>query len=144
MSKQCTVALAVLTVCGIAARGQDEITRVEVSCAAEHVPDGLKAGSRVDLMRVDGKSVTPSGKVSYTTTRLAQDIEVVSVTKVKKPKVPEQAVKVVLRVTRAQAAAIERAKARLVTVTQATSDGQSKTVRKPVPLRLQLTKGEKE
>ena len=55
MSKQCAVALAVLTVCGIAARGQDEITKVEVSCAAEHVPDGLKAGARVDLMQVVGK-----------------------------------------------------------------------------------------
>jgi hypothetical protein len=144
MSRQCAVALALLAVGGIAARGQDQTTKVEVSCAAEHVPDGLKAGARVDLMQVIGKSVTRTGKVSYSTSGLAQDIEVVSVTKVKKPKVPEQAVKVVLRVTRAQAAAIERAKARLVTVTQATSDGQSKTVRKPVPLRLQLTKGEKE
>lgn len=143
MSKQCTVALALLVVCGIAARGQDETTKVEVSCAAEHVPDGLKAGARVDLMQVVGKSVTSTGKVSYSTNGVAQDIEVVSVTKVEKPKVPDQAVKVELRVTKAQAVVIERVKARLVTVTEATSDGQSKTVTKPVPLRLQPTKAEK-
>ena len=143
MSKQCTVALAVLTVCGIAARGQDEITKVEVSCAAEHVPDGLKAGARVDLMQVVGKSVTPTGKVSYSTSVLVQDIEVAAVTTMEKPKVPEQAVKVELRVTKAQAAVIESAKARLVTVTEATSDGRSKTERKPVPLRLEPTKAEK-
>ena len=147
MSKQCTIALALLTVYGVAVQGEgspgprmDETTTVEVYFASEHVPVGLKAGSRVDLMRVDGKSVTPSGKVSYTTTRLAQDIEVVSVTKVEKPKGPEQAVKVELRVTKAHAATIETAKARLVTVTETTSDGQTKTERRRVPLRLELAK----
>jgi hypothetical protein len=140
MSRQCTLALALLTVCGVAAQGADETTKVEVYCASEHVPDGLKAGARVDLMQVVGKSVTASGKVSYSTTGVAQDIEVVSVNAVEKPKAPEQAVKVELRVTKAQAAAIERAKARLVTVTEATSGGQTKTERKPVPLRLEPTK----
>jgi hypothetical protein len=145
MFKQCTVALALLTVWGVAVRGApgpraDETTTVVVYFASEHVPVGLKAGTRVDLMRVEGKSVTPSGKVSYTTNGLAQDIEVVSVTTVEKPKVPEQAVKVELRVTKADAATIEKAKARLVTVTEATSDGQTKTERRPVPLRLEPTK----
>jgi hypothetical protein len=143
MSKQCAVALALLTVCGAAVRA-DETATVEVYCASEHVPGGLKAGTRVDLMRVDGKSVTPSGKVSYSTTGLAQDIEVVSVTAMEKPKVPERAVKVELRVTKAQAAVIERAKARLVTVTEATSDGKTKTERRPVLLRLEPTKSERE
>jgi hypothetical protein len=143
MFKQCTVALALLTVCGVGSRGADKTTKVEVYCAAEHVPKGLKAGARVDLMQVVGKSVTRSGKVSYSTTGLAKDIDVVSVTKVKKPKVPEQAVKVGLRVSKAQAAVIERAKARLVTVTERTSDGQTKTERKPIPLRLEPTKVKK-
>jgi hypothetical protein len=135
-----TVALALLAVCGDAARGADETTTVEVYCASEHVPDGLKEGARVNLMQVSGKTVTPSGVVSYTTSGVAQDIEVVSVKEVDKPKVPEQAVKVELRVTKAQAAAIERAKARLVTVTEATSDGKTKSERKPIPLRLEPTK----
>jgi hypothetical protein len=147
MSKQCTVALAFLAVCGVAVQGAsplepqaDETTTVEVYFASEHVPVGLKAGCRVDLMRVDGKSITPSGKVSYSTSGLAQNIEVVSVTTLEKPKGREQAVKVELRVTKAQAAMIERAKARLVTVTETTSDGQTKTERRRVPLRLELAK----
>jgi hypothetical protein len=114
-----------------------------VYCAAEHVPDGLKPGARVDLMQVVGKTVTPSGKVSYSMSGLAQGIEVVSVTTVEKPKVPDQAVKVELRVTKFQAAVIERAKARLVTVIEATSGGQTKRERKPIPLRLEPTKAEK-
>jgi len=49
-------------------------------------------------------------------------------------------VKVELRVTKAQAATIEAAMARLVTVTETTSDGQTKTERRPAPLRLEPTK----
>jgi hypothetical protein len=140
MSRQCTLALAFLAVGGVTAQGADETTTVEVYCASEHVPNGLKAGARIDLVLVVGKSVTASGKVSYSTTGVAQDIEVVSVNAVEKPKAPEQAVKVELRVTKAQAAAIARSQARLVTVTEATSDGQTRTERKPVPLRLEPTK----
>jgi hypothetical protein len=139
MFRQCTLALALLAVCGLTAQGADETTKVEVYCASEHVPDGLKADARVDLMQVLGKTVTATGKVSYTMTGVAQDIEVVSVNSVEKPKTPEQAVKVELRVTKAQAGPIERAKARVVTVTEATSDGQTKTEKKPVPLRLEPT-----
>jgi hypothetical protein len=146
MSRQCPLVLAILAFCRVtAARGQDapgaaDLTKVEAYLAAEHVPAGLKAGTRVDLVQVTGKSVTPAGKVSYSTTGLVQDIEDVSVTMVEQPKAPEQAVKVELKVTKEQAAVIERAKARLVTVTVATSDGQTKTERKSIPLRLELTR----
>lgn len=142
MFKQCAVALVLLAMLGFAVRA-GETTTVEIYCATENVPDGLKVGSRVDLMRVDGKTVTPAGKVSYTTTSLAQDIEVVSAKAMEKPKSPYLAVKVELRVTKAQAMLIERTKARFVTVTEATSDGQTKTERRPVPLRLELTGSEK-
>jgi outer membrane lipopolysaccharide assembly protein LptE/RlpB len=59
-----TAALALLAACGIAARGADETTTVEIYCAAEHVPTGLKEGARVNLIMVVGKTATPTGKVS--------------------------------------------------------------------------------
>jgi hypothetical protein len=142
MFKQFSIALALVTVCGVAARA-DETTTLDVYFATEHVPAGLKAGNRVDLMKVMGKTVTPAGKVSYTTNPLADNIEVVSVTMVPNPKTPEEAVKVELRVIKGQAAAIQTAMTKLVTVTEATSDGKTKTVSKPIPLRLEPAKAQK-
>ena len=142
MFKPFALALAVVTICGFAVRADDTIT-VEIYCATEHVPAGLKAGNHVDLFKVSGKTVTPAGKVSYTTNGMAQNIEVVSVTAVENPKTPEEAVKVELQVTKGLAAAIDKVKKQLVSVTEATSDGQSKTQAKPIPFRLELTKAQK-
>ena len=142
MFKPFALALAVVTICGFAVRADDTIT-VEIYCATEHVPAGLKAGNHVDLFKVSGKTVTPAGKVSYTTNGMAQNIELVSVTAVENPKTPEEAVKVELRVTKGLAAAIDKVKKQLVSVTEATSDGQSKTQAKPIPFRLELTKAQK-
>ena len=138
------VATLMLVLAGGGAGRADDTTTVEVYFASEHVPDELKKGSHVDLVRVEGKSVTRTGKVSYTTAGIAQDIEVATVTSVKKPKTPEEAVKVEFRVTKDQAAKITVAKTRLVTVTVMTSDGQTKTERRPATLRLEPTKPEKE
>jgi hypothetical protein len=141
--------LAILAVCCGGAFAQEkgrpdpgearagEKATVEVYFAAEHVPQGLKAGDRADLHRVNGKTVTGTGKVSYTVAPVAPDVEVVSVTRADKPKAPEQAVKAVLRVTKSQAALIERAKAQLVTERQTKPDGGVKTEQKPVTFRLE-------
>ena len=133
-----TVSLALLAVCGLA-RGAEETTTVEIYCASEHVPEGLKEGARVNLMMVVGKTATPAGKVSYSTKPVVKDIEVASVKQVDKPKEPDQAVKVELKVTTDQAAAIEKVKAQLVT-TVTTADGTTKSEKKPIPLRLEPTK----
>lgn len=130
--------LATSTACG----AEDETT-VEVSLAAEHAPQGLKTGDKVDLMRVDGKAVSRTGKVSYTTVILAQELEVAAVTRVDKPKSPEEAIKVELRVNQDQAATIERTKAQRVTTVVTTSDGGRKTEKRPVTLRLELAESDK-
>lgn len=143
MCKQFTVALAFLTFCGVAARGADETTKVEAYFAVEHVPEGLKAGARVDLMMVVGKTTTATGIVRYSTNGVAKDVEVVSITEIRNPKTAEQAVKVELKATEDQAAKIKRVQARFVNVTVATSDGQTRSERKPIPLRLEPTKTEK-
>jgi hypothetical protein len=150
MFKQVLVALALLTVCGAAAptrghparaaarttaRGAEEQAKVELSFATEHVPAGLKAGAKVDLMMVNGRSVTPAGQVSYTTSTVAGSAEVASVTPVDKPATPEQAVKVELRVTKDQAARIERLKAQKVKTVETTAQGR---VEKTVPVTFRL------
>jgi hypothetical protein len=119
------------------APGAAEKATVEVYVATEHVPTGLKPGAAVDLKVVSGKTVAPTGRVSYNTTTLAPDAEVASVTPVEKPQALERAVRVELRVTKGQAAAIERAKARLVTSVETTPGGRTKAEKKPVTFRLE-------
>lgn len=120
------------------ASAQDESTTVEVFFAAENVPAGLKAGDKVSLHRLDGRSVTPSGKVSQTTTMLVPNAEVVSVKTVEKPKTPDLAVKIELRVKKSQARIVERAKTQLVNVMETSSGGNTKVVKKPVTLLLMV------
>jgi hypothetical protein len=145
--------LVLLGVCCSGARAQEkaqpdpgkapetaEKTTVEVYFATEHVPEGLKAGDRAGLQRVNGKTVTGTGLVSYAVAAVAPDVEIVSVTRPDKPESAEKAVKVVLRTTRVQAAAIERAKAQLVTTRETTPGGGVKTEKKPVTFRLETAK----
>jgi uncharacterized lipoprotein len=121
----------------------DEKTKVEVYLATEHVPEGLKAGDMVTLFRVNAKNVTPGGKVSYVTVPMAANLEVVSVKKMEKPKRPEQAVKVELRVSKEQAEKIEQVKAVLITSREMKPDGSVETTQKPVTFRLEPTPVEK-
>jgi len=121
----------------------EEKTTVEVYFASEHVPAALKPGAKVDLMRVNGKTATPNGKVSYATSTVAPEIEAVAFDVVKEPKTPEQAVKVGLKVTKEQAARIEKIKSQLITQRETNADGSITTVKKPVTFRLELTKQEK-
>ncbi len=118
---------------------EDE-TKVEVSFAVENVPSNLKPGAKVDLKRIDARSVTGSGQVAVTTTVIAQSLVVDSVDVTDKPKSPEEAVKVGLRVTKKQAAMIEKLKALRITVRESDSAGNFKTSKKPVPLMLELSK----
>ncbi len=108
----------------------DETSTVEVYFARENVPAEVKTGSRVHLLRLDGRTVTRTGKVSQTTTILASNVVAESVTMVEKPASPEQAVKVVLRVKKIQLRTVERAKTQMVTVMETDSDGNRKTVKK--------------
>jgi hypothetical protein len=114
-----------------------------VQLSVEHAPEGLKADSRADLKMVLSSAKTKTGKVMYSTSPLAEGVEVVAVNRKEKPKDPDQAVLVELRVTTAQAEKIEAAKARLVTIVE-TSGGKSATKQRPVPLRLELVKPTKE
>jgi hypothetical protein len=135
--------LALLVAAGLAQDKVPERTKVEPSLAAEHVPNGLKAGTRVDLNMVTATTIRANGFVAYSTTALAPDVEVTSVTKLEKPKAPEEAVKVELLVTKEQAARIEKAKAQLVTVVERVPGGKPKTTQKSVPLRLEVPKPDK-
>jgi hypothetical protein len=139
----CLAAVAAAAVCLAPSPGQEKAqetkVKVEVHLAAEHAPEALKAGSRADLKMVLGSAKTKTGKATYSTSPLADGVEVVSVKREKKPADPDKAVLVELRTTKAHAEKIERAKARLVTVVE--SDGGKPVSRKrPVPLRLELAK----
>lgn len=111
---------------------------VTVYLAAEHAPDGLKAGLRANLVMVTGSARTGK-KVIYMTKPVAEGVEVVSVKREKKPASPDKAVLVELKATKDQADKIEKVKAAIVTITE-----PGGTVRKgPVPLRLELPKAGK-
>lgn len=148
MFKHSPLFLAFLTICfatftplpPASARGGDEKPVVEVNFATKHVPEGLKAGSKVDLISVNAETITRTGKAYYSTSTLIKNIEVISVTHVKKPKFPELAVKVKLRVTSRQAEIIEKAKTRVITTVRNTPGGGTITEMRPITLRLQMIK----
>lgn len=118
----------------------NEKATIEVFLAAEHVPPGLKAGAKANLLIVTGKAIAPNGKVAYSTSTLAPAVEVASIAKVEKPKSPEQVIKVELRVAKDQAAKIGRAASQLVDTVESTPGAQPERKQKPVTLRLELVK----
>ncbi len=122
----------------------DDRVKVEVLLAAEHVPQGLKAGARADLKRVMSKIVAPNGLTAYRTALVAADVEVVSVTPVDKPATPEAAVRVQLLVAKELAERVEKARGRMVTVVERRGDGGVERKTKPATLRLELPKPDKE
>ena len=121
----------------------DDRVKVEVFLATEHVPKGLKAGTRADLMMVAGKTVAPNGATAYTTTPVAADVEVASVANVDKPATPEAAVRVQLLVAKDMAEKVEKTRDRMVTVVEKQADGSVASKKKPVILRLELPKADK-
>jgi hypothetical protein len=124
-------------------RKADDRVKVEVLLATEHVPKDLKAGTRVDLKMVTGKTVGPNGLTVYRASLVAADLEVASVTRVEKPATPEVAVRVQLLVAKDTAAKVEKTRDHIVTVVERQGDGS--VVRKmiPVTLRLELPKADK-
>jgi hypothetical protein len=119
--------------------GADGPVTVEVTLAPEHVPEGLKPGARADLVTVTGKTVARGGQVRYVTSGLARDVEVAAVARPERPADPERPVRVELRVTREQAALVDKAKKKLVNVTETPPGGGApETKQKPVQLRLEL------
>src|SRR5262249_55167813 len=73
---------------------------VKVYLAAEHAPEGLKAGSKANLVMVTGSVVLKGRKPFYKTTPVAEGVEVVSVKREKKPESPDKAVLVELKATK--------------------------------------------
>jgi hypothetical protein len=122
---------------------EDDRVKVEVLLATEHVPEGLKAGTRVNLMMVTGKTVTPKGQVAYTTGAVALDIEIASVEKVDKPATPEAAVKVNLLMPKDTSAKVEKARDQMVMTFERQADGTIVRKMKPITLRLELPKADK-
>jgi RNA polymerase sigma factor (sigma-70 family) len=116
--------------------GQAEpLVKVEVAVATAHLPEDLKAGARVDLQYVKAVMHYGTGKVVYDAPTVVAGIEVVSVTRLEKPMDPDRAVKVELRVTKEQAARIDKEKQRLVDWSEPGPGRTKKTVKKLVPLR---------
>jgi hypothetical protein len=124
-------------------QGKAARVKVEIHLAAEHAPDSIKAGATADLKFVLS-SVKTKGKVMYRTKGLADGVEVVAVKRQEKPADPNKAVLVELRVTKEQAAKIEKAKVHTVTVVESEPGGKVVSTKRPVPLRLEPVKAAKE
>jgi hypothetical protein len=118
----------------------DERVKVEVLLATEHVLEGLKAGTRVDLKLVTGKTVGPKGRTVYSARLVAADVEVASVAAADKPASPEAAVRVQLLVSKEKGDKVKKTRDHLVTVVERQGDGSVKRKMKPVTLRLELPK----
>src|SRR5262249_36454656 len=117
--------------------------KVEVLFKTEHVPKDLKAGKRVDLKLVTGKTVGPNGLTVYRSQMVAADIEVGAIAPVDKAAAPETPVRVQLLVAKDMAGKVQKARDQIVTVVERQGDGT--VVRKmiPVTLRLELPKPDK-
>jgi hypothetical protein len=122
---------------------KDDRVKVEILLATEHVPKDLKAGTRVDLKMVTGKTVTATGKTALTLSPVAADVEVASVAPVEKPANPEAAVRVNLLVPKDLAAKVEKTRDTMVMVVERQADGTVVRKTKPVILRLELPKADK-
>ncbi|MFT3883013.1 MAG: hypothetical protein QM703_25590 [Gemmatales bacterium] len=118
----------------------EDPVKVEVFFSKEHVPADLKAGEKVDLKQVVSSKITGDGSLRYTTSMLAPNIEVVSVTKEEKPKEPWLAISVILLVSKEQAKEIERAKSTMVPFTGKDANGKRVTKQRPVPMRIERGK----
>jgi hypothetical protein len=113
--------------------------KVEVPFATEHVPDGVKAGAKVNLTWVVSK--TTAGRLAnYRTAPVVPDVEVAAITKVEKPTTPEEAVKVDFLVTKEQADTIKMFKEKLVTRVERQPGQPPVTVKKPLTFRIEVPK----
>ncbi len=118
--------------------------KVAIQLAAEHAPEAVKANNRANLMFVVSSVKSRTGKVVYSTKRVFDGVEVVSVKREAKPADPEKAVFVELQVTREQAEKIEKLKSQFVTISGTDDSGKRFTKMRPVPLRLEPASRSKE
>src|SRR5262249_20941019 len=136
--RHCLAALLIVAVCLATSTAREKPAEppatVKVYLAAEHAPEGLKAGSKANLVMVTGSTKVKGRKPFYKTSPVADGVEVVSVKRDKKPESPDKAVLVELKATKDQAAKIEKVKAAIVTIVEA----GGVTRKAPVPLRLEL------
>lgn len=133
------LAVFVLAAClaTAAAPQNPETGKVEVQLAVEHVPEGLKAGSRVNLLYVTSVNKRKGAKAPYTTRPIAEGLKVVGVRRQEKPADPAKAVSVELQGTQEQAARIETTKTRVVDWAERGPDGKYAITRRPLILRLE-------
>jgi hypothetical protein len=138
MKPFCSILLALALCCG-SSSAQPEKVKVEVPFATEHVPDGVKAGAKVNLTWVVSK--TTAGRLAnYRTAPVVPDVEVAAITKVEKPTTPEEAVKVDFLVTKEQADTIKMFKEKLVTRVERQPGQPPVTVKKPLTFRIEVPK----
>ena len=82
----CSTLLALALCCG-SSSAQPEKVKVEVSFATEHVPDGLKAGAKVNLTWVVS-NITAGPRTAYRRAPVVPEVEVAAITQVEKPTTP--------------------------------------------------------
>jgi hypothetical protein len=117
--------------------------KVEVPFATEHVPDGVKAGAKVNLTYV--VSNTTAGRMThYRTAPVVPDVEVAAITKVEKSATPEEAVKVEFLVTKEQADKIKMFKEKLVTRVERQPGQPPVAVKKALTFRIEVPKPKEE
>jgi len=117
-------------------------TKVEVLFAKDQVPDDLKPGVKVDLRRVDSQTTTATGRVSIRSSVIVPGLEVVSVTKVDKPKAPDEAIKVELKGSKDQIEKVNKYKDQKVKVVERAPGGVPESKEKRIPLRLEKVPAE--
>jgi hypothetical protein len=122
----------------------EEMTKVEVSLAAENVPTDAKPGASVRVVYVSSRTLTPTGAaIERRSPVVPGSFEVLVVDKVEKPTDPGQAVKVELRVSKTQAERIEKFKVREVSVVER-AGGQAVRKKRTIPMVLELAEEAKE
>jgi hypothetical protein len=112
---------------------------VDIMLAAEHIPEGLKSGDKINLKIVTGKAGTGKRSI-YMTQNMATGLEVKRVSILEKPDEHGRSIRVELTVTSAQAKTLEKAKAQVITVIETVPGEGTTTGRKPVPFRIELSK----
>jgi hypothetical protein len=138
MKPFCSTILALVLCCGSSSAQQEKV-KVEVPFAMEHVPDGVKAGAKVNLTYVVSK--TTAGRLTnYRTAPVVPDVEVAAIIKVEKPTTPEEAVKVEFLVTKEQADKIKMFKEKLITRVEREPGQPPVTVKKPLTFRIDVPK----
>lgn len=115
------------------------IQLVEILLGAEHSPEGLKSGDKVDLKIVTGKAGIGKRTI-YMTQTIAVGLEVRRLVMLEKPDEHGRSIRVELTATAAQAKTVEKAKAQVATLVETVPGEGTTTARRPVPFRIERAK----